>query len=390
MKLTQKIKNIPPYIFAEIDKKKAETQAKGIDIVDLGIGDPDLPTPKFIVDAMIRSLQDPATHNYPPYQGTKAFRQAVADWYKKRFNVTLDAETEVISLIGSKEGIAHAFLTFLDPGDVAILPNPGYPVYNVATLIAGGVPYFVPVNAENNYEPDLSQIPADIRKKANVLFLNYPNNPTAACASDAFLESAVKFGLENNILICMDLAYSEVYFDGYRPKSILEFKDAKKIALEFHSLSKTFNMTGWRIGMAVGCPEAVQALGNIKTNVDSGAFKAIQEAAIVALGSKEGDAFIAGQNALYQKRRDILVEGLQKLGCPLQKPKATYYVWAPVPKGMTSAEFTLKALEEAAVLVVPGTGYGTLGEGYFRMSITTTEDRLHEAVRRFEKSGIRF
>jgi LL-diaminopimelate aminotransferase len=386
MKITNRIKNIPPYIFAEIDKKKAEAKAKGIDIIDLGIGDPDLPTPKFIIDALKEAVDDPTTHDYPPYQGTPEFRQAVARWYKKRFNVELNPDTEVVSLIGSKEGIAHAFLTYLDPGDIAILPDPGYPVYQVATLIAGGEPYLLPVKEENNYELELDKIPAEILEKANVLFLNYPNNPTGAVASDEFLQRTIDFGKKHNILICMDNAYSEVCYDGYTPKSILEFDGAKDIAIEFHSLSKTFNMTGWRIGMAVGNAEAIQALGKIKTNVDSGIFKAVQRAGIVALD--HDGSFVKEQNKIYQERRDIIVNGLTELGWRIPTPKASFYIWAPVPLDMKAADFTIHLLETTGILVVPGTGYGANGEGYFRISITTPTDKLEEAVKRLkEKFG---
>ena len=388
MKQTQRIKNIPPYIFAEIDKKKAEAQAKGIDIIDLGIGDPDLPTPDFIINALTESVKNPDTHNYPPYQGTANFRQAVSRWYKNRFNVSLDPDTEVVSLIGSKEGIAHAFLTFLDPDDIAILPDPGYPVYNVATRIAGGIPYMVPVIEENNYEIDLENIDATIREKANLMFINYPNNPTGAIASDEYLERVIQFGKDNDILICMDNAYSEICYEGYKPKSILEFPGAKDIAIEFHSLSKTFNMTGWRIGMAVGNAEAIQALGKIKTNIDSGIFKAIQEAGIVALDSQNG--FVEDQNKLYQERRDIIVDGLNELGWSLPKPKAAFYIWAPVPNGVKSQEFTVSLLEKTGILVVPGTGYGPNGEGYFRISITTPTNRLKEAIKRLKEHQITY
>lgn len=389
MQLTERVKKIPPYLFATIDKKKAEARAKGIDIVDLGIGDPDIPTPDFIVDAMAAAIRKPENHNYPPYEGTLAFREAVARWYKHRFGVTLDPKTEVVSLIGSKEGIAHAFLTFLDPGDIALLPDPGYPAYKVNALIAGAVPYMVPATAENNYEPDLDSIPAEVLKQAKLIFLNYPGNPTGALASDAFYERAIAFAKKHNILICTDLAYSEVYYEGQKPRSILEFPGGKDVALEFHTLSKTFNMTGWRIGMAVGHAEAVQALGKIKTNMDSGIFKAIQEAVIPALDT-QSDAFVAAQNAIYQKRRDIIVDGLNALGWNLPKPKATFYIWAPVPRGYTSEAFTLFLLETVGVLVVPGNGYGDNGEGYFRISITTSEERLHEAVARLKQANIRF
>jgi LL-diaminopimelate aminotransferase len=389
MQLTERVKKIPPYLFATIDKKKAEARAKGMDIVDLGIGDPDLPTPDFIVDAMAAAIRKPENHNYPPYEGTLAFREAVARWYLHRFGVTLDPKNEVVSLIGSKEGIAHAFLTFLDPGDIALLPDPGYPAYKVNALIAGGVPYMVPAPASQNYEPDLEAIPADVLKKSKMIFLNYPGNPTGALASDAFYERAIAFAKKHDILICTDMAYSEVYYEGQKPRSILEFPGGKDVAIEFHTLSKTFNMTGWRIGMVVGNEEAVQALGKIKTNMDSGIFKAIQEAVIPALDEK-ADTFVAAQNVIYQKRRDIIVDGLRELGWDLPSPKATFYIWAPVPKGYTSESFTLHLLDTIGVLVVPGNGYGDNGEGYFRISITTYEARLHEAVARLKKANVRF
>jgi len=388
MKPCNRIKHIPPYLFAEIDKKKAEAQAKGIDIINLGIGDPDLPTPDYIVDAMAKAIRDPKTHDYPPYEGTLAFRTAVAEWYKKRFGISLDPQKEVISLIGSKEGIAHAFLTYLDPGDIALLPDPGYPAYQVNTLIASGIPYSVPVKEENNYEVDFEAIPADIVEKAKLIFLNYPSNPTGAVVSDAFFVKAIAWAKKHNILICNDNAYSEVYYDGQKPRSILEFEGGKDVAIEFHTLSKTFNMTGWRVGMAVGNEEAVQALGKIKTNVDSGVFKAIQETAIEAF--KGYDEFVTTQNAIYQKRRDIIVNGLREQGWDIKTPKATFYIWAKVPKGFTSSEFTMFLLEKTGILVVPGNGYGAGGEGYFRVSITTKEDRLHEAIARLKQHNIRY
>ncbi len=388
MKQTQRIAKIPPYIFAQIDKQKAEAIAKGIDIINLGIGDPDLPTPDYIIDAMSDAIRDPKTHDYPPYEGTLEFRQAVADWYLDRFNVTLDPKTEVLSLIGSKEGIAHAFLTFLDPGDIAILPNPGYPAYEVNTIIAGGVPYLVPVTEENGYEIDFDKIDSDIASKANMIFLNYPGNPTGALASDKFFKRAIAWAKQHNVLICMDNAYSEVYYDNKKPRSILEFEGAKDIAIEFHTLSKTFNMTGWRIGMAVGNAEAIQALGKIKTNMDSGVFKAIQNASIVAF--KDYAPFVARQNTIYQRRRDIIVNGLNSLGWSIKKPAASFYIWAKVPKGYTSESFTIHLLNTTGVLIVPGSGYGTGGEGYFRISITTKEENLHNAIKRLQDANIRY
>jgi LL-diaminopimelate aminotransferase len=388
MKLTERIKKIPPYLFAQIDLKKAEAQAKGIDIIDLGIGDPDLPTPDYIVNALIEAVKNPETHNYPPYQGIYAFRKAVADWYLSRFGVTLDPDKEVISLIGSKEGIAHAFLTYLDPGDIALIPDPGYPAYKVNALIAGGIPYMVPIFEKDNWQINLGSIDPEIVKKAKILFVNYPNNPTGAVASDEYLQSVVDWCKKNNILLCMDLAYSEVYYDDYKPKSIFQFKGAKDIAIEFHSLSKTFNMTGWRIGMAVGNAEAVQALGKIKTNMDSGIFKAIQIAGVEAF--KNYETFVEKQNKIYQKRRDIIVDGLNSLGANCKKPKASFYIWARVPKGYTSSEFTMFLLEKTGILVVPGNGYGDGGEGYFRISITTKEENLLNAIKRLKEHNIRF
>ncbi len=386
MKLTNRIKQIPPYIFAEIDKKKAEAKSRGLDIVDLGIGDPDLPTPEFIIQAMEKEIRDPRNHDYPPYEGIPEYRQAVAEWYKTRFNVDLDPDKEVISLIGSKEGIAHAFLTYLDPGDIAILPDPGYPVYQVATLIAGGVPCMMPVKEEDNYEIDLDNIEPEILEKANVIFLNYPMNPTGAVAREEYLEKIIHFGKKHNILVCMDNAYSEISYDGYKPPSILQFPGAKDIAIEFNSLSKAFNMTGWRVGMAVGNAEAIQALGKIKTNIDSGVFKAIQRASIVGL--QQGQSFIDEQNKIYQARRDLIVDGLNELGWNVPKPKAAFYIWSKIPTGEKASDFTISLLERTGVLVVPGTGYGANGEGYFRISITTSEDRLSQAVERLSKEFV--
>jgi LL-diaminopimelate aminotransferase len=388
MKPTKRIQSIPPYLFAQIDKLKAETAAKGIDIINLGIGDPDLPTPDYIIDAMTAALKDPKTHDYPPYEGTLDFRKAVADWYQDRFNVSLDPNEEVLSLIGSKEGIAHAFLAYLDPGDIAILPDPGYPAYQVNTLIAGGIPHLVPVHEDNQYEVEFDKIDPAVAEKANLIFINYPGNPTGATAKDSFFEKAIHWAKKYNVLICMDNAYSEVYYDGKKPRSILEFPGAKDVAIEFHTLSKTFNMTGWRIGMAVGNAQAVQALGKIKTNMDSGVFKAIQRAGIAAFANYK--SFTESQNALYQVRRDIIVEGLQNQGWSLKKPEATFYIWAKVPQGFTSSQFTINLLEKTGILVVPGNGYGAGGEGYFRISITTPNHRLEEAVKRLQSHNIRF
>jgi len=380
--------NVPPYLFAEIDKKKAELMRNGADIVDLGIGDPDTPTPKRIINKFHKAVDDPKNHNYPPYEGIAPFRAAVAQWYKKRFNVDLDPEREVLSLIGSKEGIAHIFPAFVDPGDLTLVPDPGYPVYKMGTLIAGGTPHPVPLLKDNDFLPDLDSIDKGAVKKAKLLFINYPNNPTAAVAGRDFLEKAVSFCRKNDLLLCSDLAYSEVCFDGYKPMSIMEIPGAKDVAIEFHSLSKTYNMTGWRIGMAVGSNEAIQALSVIKTNIDSGIFKAIQIAGIEALSG--GEKEIDRMNKLYMERRDALIDGLNDLGWELEYTKATFYVWAPVPKGYTSASFVSHLLEKTGVLVVPGSGYGKYGEGYFRASITIDRSRIIEAISRMKKQGISY
>lgn len=387
MKKTNRILNIPKYLFAEIDKKKADAVKRGVDIIDLSIGDPDQPTPKYIIDSMKNALDDTSTHNYPPYEGTKEFRTAVADWYKKRFGVILNPDTEVMSLIGSKEGIAHSLFALLDPGDVSLIPDPAYPVYKMCTLLAGATPYYMPLTKENNFIPDLKAIPADTAKKAKLMFINYPNNPTGAIAPDNFLEEAVEFCKKSDIVLCSDLAYSEIAFEGYRPKSILEFKGAKDIAIEFHSLSKTYNMTGWRIGMAVGNAEVMKALAIVKTNIDSGAFKAIQKAAITAL--KGSDEFTKDMNKVYENRMKTLINGLNSLGWKLPFTKATFYVWVPVPKGFTSEKFCAEVLEKCGVLIVPGSGYGASGEGYARICITADEKRIKEAVERMRKNGIK-
>ncbi len=388
MRTAKRILNVPPYLFARIERTRDELKARGVDIVDLGVGDPDMPTFPDIVSRMHRAIDDPANHNYPPYEGTLDFRKAVSKFYKRRFNVDLDPQKEVLSLIGSKEGIAHVFFAFIDPGDIALIPDPCYPVYRVATILAGGTPHEVPLTEENGFLPDLDSIDKNIAKKAKLLFINYPNNPTAAIANKDFLHKAVDFAKRNDLLLCSDLAYSEVAFDGHRPMSVLEIPGAKECSIEFHSLSKTFNMTGWRIGMAVGAEKAIAALSIVKTNIDSGIFKAIQAAAIEALNNYSGPS--VELNDLYAKRRDIIVDGLNSLGWRLEKPKATFYVWARVPKGLTSETFCAHVLEKAAVLLVPGSGYGRHGEGYFRISITTSEARLEEAVSRMKKAGIRF
>lgn len=379
-KEAQRISNLPPYLFARIEKLIAEKKEAGIDVISLGIGDPDRPTPDYIIEELIKEARNPANHQYPSSVGMLSYRQAVAQWYKQRFGVELDPRTEVVSLLGSKEGIAHISWCYLDPGDIVLVPDPGYPVYSGGAILAGAKPYYIPVTEENGYLVDFEAIPADVAGKAKMLFLNYPNNPTGAVADADFYRRAIEFAREYEILICHDAAYSDVAYDGYKPHSFLEFSGAKEVGIEFHSVSKTYNMTGWRVGWAAGNPEAVEALGRLKSNIDSGVFQAIQYAAAKGLtGSQE---IVARQNAVYQERRDILVNGLNSLGWNLQKPKATFYVWAPVPKGYTSASFAELVLEQAGVVITPGAGYGPNGEGYFRMALTIEKERIQEALDR--------
>lgn len=381
MKKAKRIAKVPPYLFAQIDQMKA----RGVDIIDLGVGDPDLPTPDHITRALHQAIDNPRSFGYPPYEGTFAFREAVAFWYHKRFLVDLDPNSEVMALIGSKEGIAHLFFALLDPGNIALIPDPAYPVYKTATLLAGGKPQLMPLLEKNGFLPDLRKIPAFIARKAKLMFINYPNNPTGATAEADFLEEAVAFCRKYDILLCSDLAYSEISFEGYKPLSVLEIPGAKDIAIEFHSLSKTYNCTGYRLGMAVGNKEAINALSIIKTNVDSGAYMALQMAGVEALTGPQGH--LKETNGIYERRRNIVVEGLKKAGFELQIPKASFYIWVRVPKGYTSAKFVSELLEKTGVLVVPGSGYGKYGEGYFRISITSPDEILREAIKRVAAFG---
>jgi LL-diaminopimelate aminotransferase len=382
----RRIVDLPPYLFAAIDKKKAEMRKKGMDLIDLGIGDPDLPTPQPIIERLKKAAENRAHHRYPSYEGMIDFRRAVSRWYERRFGIQLDPETEVLSLIGSKEGIAHIPLAFVNPGDYVLVPNPGYPVYRVATLFAGGIPHFLPLRKENRFLPDLSKIPTEVREKAKLLFINYPNNPTSAIAEKSFFEEVVAFANRYQIIVCHDAAYSEVAFDGYRPSSFMEVKGSKEVGIEFHSLSKTFNMTGWRIGFAVGNADVVSGLGKVKTNVDSGVFQAIQEAGIEALD--HFDTPLPQIIEIYERRRDVLVKGLREVGLKVDPPKASFYFWIEVPEGYTSSQFATLLIEKAGIVATPGNGFGDEGEGYIRMTITVDEARLREAIERLKQ--IRF
>ena len=388
-----RLKQLPPYLFAELDRKKAEARSRGVDVIDLGVGDPDLPTPDNIIHKLAEAAREPRYHRYPSYTGMNEFRKAVGRWYKKRAAVDLDPIPEIVSLIGSKEGIAHIPLAFINPGDVVLVPSPAYPVYAIATMFAGGIPYEMPLRKENGFLPDLKIIPANILAKAKMMFINYPNNPTAALATQDFFRDVVDFAEKNNIMVCHDFAYSEMTFDGYVPPSFLSTPGAKDVGIEFHSLSKTYNMTGWRIGWAAGNSQIIGGLGRIKSNIDSGIFEAIQVAGIEAL---EGDQHcLADMRQIYTERRDILVAGLKKRknvsfrrGISVEAPRATFYVWFEVPSGYTSASFAALLLEKAGIVATPGNGFGAPGEGYVRMALTVSKERIGEAVERMRKAGI--
>lgn len=381
-KPANRIANLPPYLFAEADRQIAAKRAAGFDVVSLGIGDPDLPTPSSIVEELKRTAEIPANHRYPEYYGLPELRQAIANWYQKRFGVELHPDKEVVPLIGSKEGIFHIALAFIDPGDVALVPDPAYPVYGIGTLLAGGAPYMMPLLQENDFLPDLEAIPAPVLEKARILWINYPNNPTSAIAPWEFYEKVADFVRRHNLLVCADNAYSDVCYDGYKAPSFLQLPGAKEIGVEFHSLSKTYNMTGWRIGMMVGNASVVSALGKVKTNVDSGIFQAVQYAGVVALN--EDQSWLAERNQIYQRRRDFVLSVLKEIGIEAPIPKASLYIWARVPEGYTSLEFSLKLLDDLAVWVTPGVGFGPSGEGWFRISLTTPDHRLDEAMRRLK------
>ncbi|MFH0762405.1 MAG: LL-diaminopimelate aminotransferase [Candidatus Omnitrophota bacterium] len=382
-KLSKKLENLPPYLFLEIDKAKRAARAEGRDIIDLGIGDPDTPTPKYIIEALYQAAQDPGTHRYALDQGMPALRRSIQGWYKRRFNVILDPETEILPLIGSKEGIAHFPLAFINQGDYSLVPDPCYPPYKGGTILAGGKPYLLPLLESGGFLPDLKRVPLSIRRKARLLYINYPNNPTGAVAEKNFYREVIDFARKNNIIVISDLAYSELAYDGYRPSSLLEVEGAKDVTLEFHSLSKTYNMTGWRIGWACGSRKLTAALAKVKSNIDSGIFSAVQLAGIAALeGPRE---HIGKMQLLYQERRDILVEGLRSLGWQSSAPKATFYLWMRLPKKTDSISFASFLLKKADIVVTPGVGFGKYGEGYLRMALTVPKERIKEAIARLKK-----
>lgn len=379
----ERIANLPPYLFAELDRRVSAKKAEGADVISFGIGDPDFPTPKHIVDAARDAVSDPGTHHYPSYVGMPKLREAIAAWMQGRFGVSLDPNTEILPLWGSKEGVVHLPWAMIGEGDIALCADPGYPPYDVGTRLAGGTPTPLPLRASTGFLPDFGEIAGDVAARTKLMWLNYPGNPTGATCDLAFFEQAVDFCRQNNIILAHDAAYSEITYDGYVAPSVLQVDGGKDVSVELHSFSKSFNMTGWRIGWAAGSAEVIEALGRLKTNLDSGVFDAIQHAGIAALeGSRE---FLDKQLAVFAHRRDIAVAGLQDAGLKAWTPKGSFYLWVPVPDGETSASFATKLLDEAAVVVAPGNGYGEFGEGYVRFSLTLADERVEEGIERVRK-----
>ncbi len=382
-KLSKKLQSLPPYLFLEMDKAKRKARAEGRDIIDLGIGDPDQPTPKFIIEALYRAAQDPANHRYALDQGMPALRRSIEGWYNRRFAVNLDPDTEILPLIGSKEGIAHFPLAFVNEGDYTLVPDPCYPPYKGGTILSGGKPYLMPLLEQNDFLPDLKKIPAGVRKKAKMIYVNYPNNPTSATAEKPFYREVVEFARKNKIIVISDLAYSEMAYDGYKPPSIFEVEGAREVAIEFHSLSKTYNMTGWRAAWACGNAQLIAALAKVKSNIDSGIFSAIQVAAIAALDGPQ--EFVKNMCSLYQERRDTLMSGLASLGWQARPAQATFYIWIKIPKKTSSIQYAAHILKKANLVVTPGVGFGKYGEGYIRMALTVSKERIKEAIERLKK-----
>jgi LL-diaminopimelate aminotransferase len=382
MELANRLDKLPPYLFLEISRKIAEKRAQGVDVVSFGIGDPDIPTPPHILEALKGTADDAPNHRYPESDGLPELRKSIANWYQRRFGVEL-TDKEVVPLIGAKEGIGHMALCLIDPGDIALVPDPAYPVYAVGTMFAGGTSYLMPLSEERGWLPDLSAIPEDIARKAKVMWINYPNNPTGGLATAEFFEEVVAFAKKYDVPVCHDAAYSEVTFDGYVAPSFLQTPGAKDVGIEFHSLSKTYNMTGWRVGMAVGNARLIDALVRVKSNLDSGIPQAIQYMGIEAL-ERTTDEWLHANNEIYRRRRDRMVEVLRGIGLTVNKPVSGLYVWARCPDGWTSAALATELLDKHAVVVTPGRGYGDAGEGYIRLSLTTPDERVEEGLKRLE------
>lgn len=385
IQIATRMEMIPSYLFAAIDRMKEAAIVRGVDIINLSIGDPDLPIPTPVVESLGEAAKDPKHHKYPSYVGMLAFRKAVADWYSRRFKVVLDPADEVLTLLGSKEGIGHMHLAFVNPGDIVLVPSPCYQVYPIGTSFSGGISHMMPLTKKNEFLPDLSAIPKDVAKKAKLMWLNSPNNPTSVVMTKDYFKRVVEFAHEYQVIVCHDAAFSEIYYDGRRPPSFMEVEGAKDVGVEFHSLSKTYNMTGWRIGYAVGQKEILTGLGKVKSNLDSGMFEVVQVAGTVALGLD--DSITDNFREIYQERRDTLISGLKKLGLEVDTPSATFCAWVKVPKSYTSTTFTVHLLEKAGIVTTPGNAFGALGEGYVRMTLCTSKERLAEAIERIRKAG---
>ena len=384
----QRLKALPPYVFARLDELKARAREQGLDLIDLGMGNPDGFAPRPVIDAAIQAFENPLHHGYPPFEGTASFRKAIATWYKRRYGVNLDPDGEALPLLGSKEGLTHLALAYVNPGDIVIVPSPSYPAHFRGPLIAGATLHQIQLSAENNWSIDLSTIPEEIARQAKLFYFNYPNNPTTATASREFFEDIVAFARHYEILLVHDLCYAELAFDGYQPTSLLEIEGAKDIGVEFHTLSKTYNMAGWRVGFVVGNSRIIQGLRTLKTNLDYGIFATIQKAAETAL--QLPDTYVRDVQERYRKRRDFLISGLAELGWNIPKSKATMYLWIPCPVGMKSTDFALDVLQTTGVVVTPGNAFGEAGEGYVRISLIADRDRLGNALNRWKNAGIRY
>ncbi len=382
MQLSRLIQDLPPYHFADAKKRIAERRAAGVDVISLSMGDPDLPAPQAVIDRLCSALQNPENTRYPEYSGMRALHEASAAWFERRFAVRLTPEHDILPLLGSKEGLVYSAAAVLNAGDISLIPDPYYPVYITASTSVGAEPYMLPLVEENGYLPELDKIPQDVLAKSRLLWLNYPNNPTAACANRGFFEEVVAFAQRHNLAIIHDMAYAEVYFDDFRPMSILQIPGASEVAVELHSLSKTYNMAGFRVGMAVGNAELVEAVSRLKSNIDSGMFRPVQYAAIEALQLPE--SWIEQRNAIYRQRRDVLVAGCNAIGMRTQTPGAGLYVWAAVPRGFTSRDFANWLFDKTGVFVTPGTNFGDAGEGYVRISLTVPEERIEAALQRMK------
>lgn len=382
----ERLKSLPPYVFARLDELKANARKQGLDLIDLGMGNPDGPTPQPVVEAAIEALQNPAHHGYPPFEGTASFRRAITSWYKRRYEVELDPDSEALPLLGSKEGLGHLALAYINPGDLILVPSPAYPAHFRGPAIAGGEVHTLVLKPENDWLIDLAAIPEDVAKRAKILYFNYPGNPTCATAPREFFEEIVAFAHRHEILLVHDLAYAELAFDGYQPTSLLEIPGGKEIGVEFHTMSKTYNMAGWRIGFVVGNSQIIQGLRTLKTNLDYGVFAALQVAAETALGLP--DSYLEEVRERYRTRRDFLIQGLAELGWDVPKTKATMYLWVPCPPGVGSTDFALDVLQRTGVVVTPGNAFGAAGEGYVRVSLIAECDRLGEALRRLKQANI--